>query len=246
MHDTPAARDSARLTALLGAPIVLRDPATGAPLGPRLQQLTPWHDAWLLAYANAFATGARRPDLLDALQYCWICSPAFVRATLTPDSPPRFMALRFALYRLRWRYALGLPRLVIRAGRRGPLRYAVEWALDPRAIRALHAHASGRLLDRPSLPRKAGEAAPSAVADGPHVLADREVLCRRLLGYTRAEYWHTPYAHTNQLLTLALGGVVPRELPRFDRERDRAAGDRLRERHRAWAARQPAQPPGRN
>jgi len=72
--------------------------------------------------------------------------------------------------------------------------------------------------------------------DGPHELAALESLCRRHLGYTGAEFWHTPYAHTNQLLALYFRTIVV-DAPKFDPARDRAAGEFLRQKKRRTAPR---------
>lgn len=177
--------------------------------GPPVLPLAPWHHLFLLGADNPLLCGGPR-RIEHALQYLWICSPRFVPTA----------RLRFRLFCLRWRRPLSRP------------------ALWPRVLAALDLHASGLLLDRPVLPAaRRGEAPATATPpDGPHELAALESLCRRHLGYTGAEFWHTPYAHTNQLLALYFRTIVV-DAPKFDPARDRAAGEFLRQKKRRTAPR---------
>ncbi len=55
----------------------------------------------------------------------------------------------------------------------------------------------------------------AGLADEPLDLVRFELICRRELHYTRAEFWHTPYAHTMQLLSVLHGTNNP-GTPKFD------------------------------
>jgi hypothetical protein len=171
-------------------------------IGPAMLPLTPWHHLLLLGYANPFFCGGVRTPAA-ALQYLWICSPRF-----------RPSAWRFRFFAWRWRARLSRP------------------AVWPRVLAAIDAHTALILMDRPPHPRAPRAAAvPLTPRDGPHELASLELICRRHLRYTRAEYWHTPYGHTNQLLALHYRAQDP-EAPDFDATRDHAKGDYLRAKKR--------------
>ena len=175
--------------------------------GPAVLPLTPWHHLYLIGMDNPCFSGGV-PQVGHALQYLWICSPGFSPAA----------RLRFRWFCFRWRSVLRRP------------------ALWPRVRAAIDLHAATILLDRPALPRADRDTAPTACPDGPHELACLESLCRRHLGYSGAEFWHTPYAHTNQLLALHFRALDP-AAPKFDATRDRAAGDYLRAKKRRTAPR---------
>lgn len=201
---TATARRSLREEALSGAPAPLGDESGS--FGPPLLPLSPWHHLLLVGYANPCFCGGLR-TIEAVLQYLWICSPDFRAGA----------RWRFRLFAWRWRRTLG------------------QRGMFPRVLSAIERHGASLLLDRPALPRmKRDAASPSAPADGPHELATLEYVCRRHLRYTRAEFWHTPYAHTNQLLALHYRSSDP-EAPKFDAVRDRAKGDYLRAKRRRTA-----------
>ncbi len=203
---TAEQRRSLREDCLLGAAAPLSD-ASGL-FGPPLYPITPYHHLLLIGFGNPCFCGGIR-TVSAVLQYLWICGPHF-----RPQS-----ALRSRLFTLRWRRAVsgaGFP--------------------SPRVLAGIAAHQAAIALDRPALPvvkRHAGEA--KTRWDGPHELACLEFVCRRELGYTRHDFWHTPYGHTNQLLSLHFRSTTA-DAPRFDAARDKARGARLRARVAAQRA----------
>lgn len=230
-ESSSSSRRLLRETALVGLPVPLFDAA--GEFGPPVLPIAPRHHLLLLAYGNPVFCGGPR-TLPAVLQYLWLCSPA-VRAGDDGRAPGplarRLRAWRFRLFALRWSRIL-----------------ALRGVPTSRTLTAVDLHASGILLDRPALPldretwhRTRGEA-PTGPADAPHELVTLEYLCRRHLGYTRAEFWHTPYATTNGLLAHALRRLnAAPDVPHFDPARDRQLGERLRERIRRSRAAQ-AQP----
>lgn len=225
-------RREIRETALLGIAIPLAD--EGRFFGPQLCQFTPWHELILLAHGNHFVTGQRLPTVPAVLQYLWLCSPQFHGLSFEPDLTPKKLswlgrhqrASRFTLFRIRWLSAVTEFR-VMPSGRSA--RFPTE-----RVLRAIEAHGATRHTDRWAPPVEkaapgAGRSPLAADADSPNNLAYGEFLCRRVLGYTRAEFWHTPFAHTNQLLAVHFS-LQPGRIgaPKFDRARDKKNGEYLR------------------
>lgn len=190
-----------RELALLGAAVPLCD-AKGA-FGPPVYPLTPYRHLLLLGYDSPFLLGGPR-TLPAVLQYLWICGPAFRLGA----------RWRFRLFAWRWGRRLG-------------------WAGQPsvRVLAAIETHLNQAILDRPPLPvrRRPASAAPEGMPDCPHELAALEYTCRKHLQYTAHEFWHTPFGHTYQLLSLHVGHSRP-DVPRFDRTRDAAKGAHLRAR----------------
>ncbi len=183
--------------------------------GPPVQPLTPRHHLLLLTYRNPCFCGGPR-ELLPVLQYLWICSAAFRALDLAEASPWR-RRLGWGFFAARWRRVL-------------------QRDLE-RAAGAVELHAASFLLDRPAVPVEKRQALRERDGGGPrdgaHELVSLESVCRRYLGYSRAEFWHTPYVTTNGLLGFHFRPSPDNpEVPSFDRERDRAAGARLRERVR--------------
>lgn len=212
-----AARRDLREDALLGLAVPLSD-ARGL-FGPRILPLNPYHHLLLVGYKNAcFCGGAR--TLSSVMQYLWFCSPS-----CRPSSK-----YHFQFFAWRWQFALG----ELRPSSHGPrVRGPTE-----RVLRAISAHAAQIYLDRPIFPRKRGEKPLVAAPDGPHELAALELLCRHALDYTRSEFWHTPYAHTNQLLALHFAQIQRADpnRPKFDPARGNANAAWLRDRRLAREA----------
>lgn len=201
------ARRGFREESLLGYAFPLHD--TGGAFGPPILPITPWHHLHLVAQGNSVFCGGPR-TLAAVLTYLWFCSPAY-----RPAAP-----LRAALFRARWRRAVSQRTGLLGLGPRVP---------TPRILAALEAHAGMITLDRPALPVERDRAPSLAHHDGPHELAALHLTCRRHLGYTTADFWHTPYGHTNQLLALFFACRDP-AAPKFDRTRDKAKGEFLRSR----------------
>ncbi len=195
-------RRTLREEALLGAATPLRDPETGEPFGPPVLPFAPWHHLLMLGFDNPCFCGGPRP-LGAVMQALWFLSPQF-RA---------YSPLRYALFHLRWRWSVssqGRPLHCVLAG--------------------LRTHFAVLTFDRPPLP--VGRNTEDVDTDGPHELVHLEMLCRRVLGYSRSEFWHTPYAHTNQLLNLHFGTGAA-NMPKFNRKRD--------QQKKAWLARRRAE-----
>lgn len=213
-HVSPEIRRFIREAALTGVAYPLFG-ADFKAFGPAVLPLTPRHHLLLLTYRNPCFCGgpATLPGLL---QYLWLCSPAF-RALEAAESAAWRRRLGWGYFAARWRRAVAL----------GVDRFAG----------AVDLHAASFLLDRPAVPMEKRRALEQRDGAGPrdaaHELVSLESVCRRYLGYSRAEFWHTPYVTTNGLLGFHFRPSPDNpEVPSFDRERDRAAGARLRERIR--------------
>lgn len=215
--ETPVRR-FVREAALAGVAYPLFDDAFQA-FGPSILPLTPRHHLLLLTYRNPHFCGGPR-SLRAALQYLWLCSPAF-RDLERSESAAWRRALAFRVFRLRWSLPLArVPR--------------------SRLFGSIKLHADSLFLDRPKrvidrdTHRMQKQSDVSEIErDGPHELLYLEASCRHYLRYTREEFWRTPYVTTNGLLTIAIGSRPANpDAPRFNKERDRANGDRLRERQR--------------
>lgn len=248
MQSESEVRRAAREIALLGVALPLSD-STGT-FGPALLPLTPWHALMLSVYANPIATGKGLRTLDVVLQYLWLCSPEFHALSFNSSLVPRHLswsgrhwrAFRFFFFARRWRRSVSqLQRTSTGERVRAP---------TMRALRAIEQHLASPHLDHFDPPTEVGKKNSQLsslnsqlIADGPHDLAAGELLCRRALGYSRAEFWHTPFAHTNQLLALHFAAQPGRpDVPKFDRARDKQKGDYLR----AKLKRQAARPPSRN
>lgn len=178
----------------------------GRLFGPEIRLFTPWHHHLLHGFDNPLVFGGKVTP--EAIvEALWIMRPAY-----RPGSV------------VRWRFFRGWWLLKVRAD-------------FERYRAAIITHLLASKIDQPafSVPIPANAPLPTG-DDVPHFLASFEVLCRTRLGYTRAEVYHTPYAHTWQLLGIVLPVeqakiARPPDCPRFrPRGESRKIGDHLRRR----------------
>jgi len=238
----PAERRALREAALLGAPAPFCDAQGG--FGPPILPLTPWHHLMLSLYRNPLFSGGT-PGVADVLQYLWFCSPVFWKLVHKPNGTlretwsPAWRHFRFLAFIWRWRLAVSVPASSFLLS---PLSAVSSRKRRPsqRILDAIRAHQAEALADRPSSPRRLRDCpatpSPTELSDV-HELASAELYCHRALGYSAGDFWHTPYAHTHQLLSVhaATASRDPR-IPEFNRATDRRVGDYLRARKASRAA----------
>jgi hypothetical protein len=159
--------------------------------------------------------------------------------TLRETWSPAWRHFRFLAFIWRWRLAVSVPASSFLLS---PLSAVSSRKRRPsqRILDAIRAHQAEALADRPSSPRRLRDCpatpSPTELSDV-HELASAELYCHRALGYSAGDFWHTPYAHTHQLLSVhaATASRDPR-IPEFNRATDRRVGDYLRARKASRAA----------
>ncbi len=199
-----ARRVQAREHAMLGLATPLADEA--GEIGPMLLPFTPWHHFILMGLENPLVGNGRPVTWGDVLQALWVCSPKFSLCSTWNK----------AAFRFRWN-TLKMRRAA------------------PRIIGAFHGYVRFAFIDSPPVAVGMVRPAPRAgLPDEPLDLARLEFVCRRELRYTLAEFWHTPYAHTMQLLSMLHETKTPGAV-RFD-EGARQVKEILARRRRGRAA----------
>ncbi len=204
LTQSSAIRVQAREHAILGVPQQLFDERGS--FGPLLLPFTPWHHFILAGMENALLGSGKLVTWADIMQALWVCSPRFsFRSTWNK-----------AGFTFRWNSL---------RNKRQAVRYHA----------ALETYFALAFIDRPPAEVKSERITPRAsLPDEPLALARLEMLCRRELGYSRAEFWHTPYGHTMQLVNSVFAVKNP-EAARFD-ESSQQARAHLAARRRARAS----------
>jgi len=178
--------------------------------GPALLPFTPWHHFILTGVENALLGSGRAPTWADILQALWVCSPGFRQCSMWNK----------AAFAFRWNSL---------RNKRQAARY----------LAALETYFALAFIDRPPGEAKSARVVPRAsLPDEPLALVRLEALCRRELGYSREEFWHTPYGHTLQLLS-TVHAIKNPDAVRFD-ESSRQVREHLAARRRAARNSQPA------
>lgn len=212
---------------MLGAAAPFLD--TRGIFGPPILPLTPWSHLLLSRHANPFFSG-RLPTVAAVLQFLWFNSPELWAIRHHPDGTPRRnhsprrAAFRYWLFRLRWRLVVTRTvRFSNGVYSRGPSMRVI------RAIRTHIAEAIAEPLPKPA--RKVGDAVIAAEDSTAHELITNELMAQRLIGASGPDFWHRPYAHTRQLLAVALEvRAQDPHKPKFNRAQDKKIGERLRRR----------------